>query len=392
MRQALLEHYEPMMIAGPLNRIIVLGFCYYVAGPIALQNLVAQGALVIKIERKPLGDPARYNFSSEIFNTLTHGQLSVGISDDAADRQLLNKLFEICDVIVDNRSVRAKEEDVMLSNFLHDENKNSPVIYCSIDGFPNSEINRLPGLDASAQACTGFAYSNCFSQNYPLKVGVPILDITTGLLAANYILANLHLLGRGSLLPPETKQVVRIAVSLAGTSVWLQANQFLEAMAGREYFRKGNQDKYAAPFSYYTAKDGLISIATVNENQFEKFCINILRDRGFYDRYPTIKKRVDDQDNFEQELNQILKRENREYWLSECKKYDIPAAPVLTVAQALEQNFVRGLIAYSQSGKPIVTPGVKHSLFSLGRPLPAPELNGNGEDVRSIMKTLHSKL
>ncbi len=60
MRRALLSRYQSEVLLGPLNGVIVLGFCYYVAGPIALQNLVGQGALVIKVERKPLGDPTRY--------------------------------------------------------------------------------------------------------------------------------------------------------------------------------------------------------------------------------------------------------------------------------------------------------------------------------------------
>lgn len=391
MKKALLKHYESAILPGPLNGKIVLGFCYYVAGPIVLQNLVGQGALVIKIERKPLGDPSRYVFSPAIFNTLAHGQLSVAVNyEEEADQTLLRRLFKIVDVIVDNRSIRAKENDQLLMRYLESSHKVTPVIYCSIDGFPNAKVNRMPGLDASAQACTGLAYTNCPTPNNPLKVGVPLLDITTGLLAANYILANLALLNQTSL-PPSTKQVIRIAVSLAGTSVWLQANQFLDAMVGNEYFRTGNRDRYAAPFSYYTTKDALISVATVNEAQFKKFCIHVLENPQFHARYSNVQERIQDQDAFERDLNNLLKNQDKEHWLEKCKKYDIPAAPVLTVSQALEQDFVKALITSSSDGTPLVTHGATHSLFQLPKPNPAPELDQDSESVKSVLK-IQSKL
>ncbi|AML49094.1 CoA-transferase [Coxiella burnetii] len=388
MRRALLSRYQSEVLLGPLNGVIVLGFCYYVAGPIALQNLVGQGALVIKVERKPLGDPTRYVSPPAIFNSLAHGQLSVAIDfNEEDDRKLLENLFEVVDVIVDNRSVKAKETDKLLTAYLDKPKKAHPLIYCSIDGFPDAKVNRMPGLDASAQAITGLAYTNCSSPNNPLKVGTPILDITTGLLAANYILANLYLLSQESL-PPETKQVIRIAVSLAGTSVWLQANQFLDALGGRgEYFREGNRDRYAAPFSYYQTKNGLISIATVNEDQFRKFCTNVLEQPEFHQRYPTIQIRIENQAAFDQDLNQILKNKNREYWLTKCKKYDVPAAPVLTVSQAAQQNFFKGLIKSTRDGMPVVTHGAANSLFPFKRSLPAPTLNRDHNDVEAALRS-----
>lgn len=383
MKEKLLNFYKQNISPGPLNGKIVIGFCYYVAGPIALQNLVGQGALVIKIEQKPIGDPSRYVFSPSIFNTLAHGQLSVAIDyKDKSDQTLLRSLLTVADVIVDNRSVRAKENDLFLNAYLENENKSSPVIYCSIDGFPNAKVNRMPGLDASAQACTGLPYTNCFNPDKPLKVGIPVLDITTGLLAANYILANLCLLSQAPL-PPSTKQVIRIAVSLAGTSVWLQANQYLDAMEGKEYFRTGNRDRYAAPFSYYTTKNGLISIASVNEDQFKRFCTNVLKNPEFHSRYPNIKYRIENQEAFERDLNELLIKENREHWLEKCKKHDIPAAPVLTISQALEQDFVKKNLITYQDEKPVVTHGVTNSLFTPVF-ISAPELNQDGEKIKSL--------
>ncbi|MCH9770490.1 MAG: CoA transferase [Gammaproteobacteria bacterium] len=383
MKKTLLSHYESNILKGPLNGIVVVGLCYYVAGPVALQNLVRQGALVIKVERKPLGDPSRYVFSPAIFNSLTYGQLSLAIdSDNEKDEELLEKLLNTADVIVDNRSVRAKENDKLLQLFLQSDKAN-PTIYCSIDGYPEAKTNRLPGLDAAAQACTGLAYSNCSSPNTPLKVGIAVLDKVTGLLATNYIMSNLYLLTQRTL-PSSTKNVINIAVSLVGTSAWLQTNQYLNAIEGHEYLRTGNKDNFAAPFSYYTAQDGLLSIATVNESQFKKFCTDVLKDPDFHNQYPTISQRIENQENFERDLNKKLKTKDRKYWLTECKKHQIPAAPVLTVSQALEQGFIRNLISSTTDGKPIITDGAEHTLFPLAEPLPAPKVDQDREGLFNV--------
>lgn len=390
-KKKLLEKYSSSTAVGPFKGKIVIGFCYYIAGPIALQQLVEQGMLVIKIEHKPTGDPTRGFFSQEIFNNFTRGQLSVAIDyKNSEDLLLLQQLLRIADVIVDNRSVRAKENDTQLTGFLASDKK-APVIHCSLDGFPDASHNRMPGLDASIQAYTGFAHTNCSAPNMPLKIGAPVLDFTTGLLAAHYICTNLFALTQSPCLSPETKQVLQITVSLAGTSVWLQAMQFLDTMSGDEYLRSGNKDRYAAPFSYYTTKNGLISIATVNEVQFETFCLNVLKNPMLHTRYPTIQQRIENQDDFEQALNTLLKANDTEYWLTECEKWGVPVAPVLRVSEALKMPFIQSMVGSTADGKPTITHGTKQSLFPTQALPPAPQLGQNTEDIRSLMQ-LNSKL
>lgn len=388
MKKELLDQYQSKLYPGPLKGTLVIGFCYYVAGPIALQSLVRQGALVIKIEAKPIGDPSRRVFSPSIFTSLTHGQLSIALDlQQSEDRQLLQTLLDITDVIVDNRSVEAQERDQLLQNYLKKSNKSTDKIYCTIDGFPNAKVYRMPGLDASIQAITGFAYSNCNSPSQPLKVGVPILDIVTGLLAAQHIISHLLFLSRNEL-PAAMKNVARIAVSLAGTSMWLQSNQLINALEGKEYFRIGNQDKFAAPFSYYTTSNGLISIATVNETQFKSFCFNVLEDKAFHEKYPTVEKRIECQSDFERELNELLVTKDREYWLDKCKTHRVPAEPVLTVSEAAQQSFVKELISYSTDQKPIITTGVFQSLFPLPKSnlAPAPALDQDHQSLAHVLK------
>ncbi|MBA2656824.1 MAG: CoA transferase [Tatlockia sp.] len=372
----LLKEYKQNILPGPLNGLVVLGFCYYVAGPIALQSLVSQGALVIKVEKTPLGDPSRNVFSHSYFNSLTFNQLSVAIDyDDEKDKQLLASLISIADAIVDNRSVRAKKNDKILNNHFFNANKQRPQIYCSINGYPNEEVNNSPALDASIQAATGLAYTNCESIEKPLKIGVPVLDQVTGLLASNYVISNLYFLSRFPTLPESAKKMIYISVSMAGVSMWLQAGQVIRALEkGEEIFRTGNQDQFAVPFSYYTAKNGLMSVATVNEEQFKRFCLFVLEDCDFHTNYSTVQIRLEKQAQFEKDLNARLITRDREYWCGLCKKLDIPASPVLTVSQAIEQDFFKEIIHSTVDGKNIVTQGVSHSFFEKSNPNSAPSL------------------
>jgi CoA:oxalate CoA-transferase len=385
MKEKLLTQYASHIISGPLNGVIVVGYCYYLAGPIALQNLARLGALVIKVEQ-PTGDPSRNVFSPPIFTSLTHGQLSVTVdSKQEKDQQFLQALLRTADVVVDNRSVDAQEGDKVLQNHLKMDKQN-PQIYCTINGFPNAKINRMPGLDASAQAITGFAYSNGSTTSGPLKVGVPVLDIVTGSLAVTHITAGLFFLEKNKL-PLEMKNMMRIEASLAGTSLWLQSGQVINAFEGRESVRRGNQDQFAAPFSYYTTKNGFISIATVNETQFENFCLHVLKNKDFHDKYPSVQTRIAFQDNFERELNDLLKVKDKEYWARECQIYKVPVSPVLTVSEAIQEPFfAKEIVGFSQDGKPIITTGITCSMFAPKREgyTPAPSVGQHSASLRRI--------
>jgi crotonobetainyl-CoA:carnitine CoA-transferase CaiB-like acyl-CoA transferase len=270
----------------------------------------------------------------------------------------------------------------------------APVIYCTISGFPNSSKYRFAGLDASAQAITGMAYTNCASKQQPMKVGFPVLDQVTGILAANQILANLLYLRRGDESTNELN-IIHISVSLIGTAIWLQVGQVIKALGGEEYFRTGNEDQFAAPFSYYTASDGLISIATVNEAQFSKFCSHVLGDPDFQKKFTTIRYRIDNQAQFESELNEKLKMKSRLYWSEKCAKHGIPSAPVLTVSESIENDFVKNeLISTKKGGAVIVSAGITNSIFRQMEYSSAPMLGQDKDKIKSavIDQTPRSRL
>ncbi|MCP4475992.1 MAG: CoA transferase [Gammaproteobacteria bacterium] len=396
-KSTLLEHYSAKLLPGPLNGLIVVGYSYYVAGPIAMQQLVNLGALVIKIEGKPLGDPTRQFLSEEMFNALNYGQLSVAINyKKPQDRQFMAKLLKEAHIILDNRSPKSKQNDLILQN--HFKQCGKRQIYCSINGFPQPDKYAFPAVDASVQAATGFPYTNCHGEDSPLKVGAPILDYTSGLLAVTYTLANLAFLNK-TLYPNIKHNIMRIRASLAGASIWFQTGQIIHALKGAEFFRSGNQDKFAAPFSYYTAKDGLISIATVNEKQFKRFCLYVLNDQKFHEQYPTIEIRIKKQAEFENALNDRLKTKNAAYSHKHCIEYHIPSSPVLKVKQVIKKDYVRPLLKQTTDGKSIVSPGINVSIADKPlsffnaksnqskNPFPAHPLNKDRDTIENLLNS-----
>jgi CoA:oxalate CoA-transferase len=114
-----------------------------------------------------------------------------------------------------------------------------------------------------------------------------------------------------------------------------------------------------------------MSVATVNEEQFKRFCLFVLEDSDFHAKYSTIQIRLANQDQFENDLNQRLMTKDREYWCERCKKLDLPASPVLTVSEAIQQDFFKEILHSSRDGKNIVTQGISHSFFSKNRPASA---------------------
>ncbi|MCP4476032.1 MAG: CoA transferase [Gammaproteobacteria bacterium] len=397
-KSTLLKHYGAKLIPGPLNGVIVVGYSYYVAGPIAMQQLVNLGALVIKIEGKPLGDPTRQFLSEEMFNALNYGQLSVAIDyKNPQDCQFMAQLLNQANIIMDNRSPSARQRDSTLKNHFKQSGKRQ--IYCTISGFPQPDKYPFPAVDASVQAATGFPYTNCHGEDTPLKVGAPILDYTSGLFAASYILAYRPFLDK-TLYPNIKYNTMHIRASLAGASIWFQTGQIINALKGMEFFRSGNEDRFAAPFSYYTTKDGMISIATVSNKQFKRLCLDILKDEKFREEYPTIKIRTSNkQMEFEKAFNDITKTQKTEYWIKKCAECHISSSPVLKVKQAITKGYVQPLLKQTTDGKSIISSGVNVliadkplSFFNTKsnqstKPFPAHKLNEDRSTIEHLLRS-----
>lgn len=371
---------------GPLNGILVVEIGQHVSGPLLGSRLARKGAFVIKIEKPGVGDPARNYMSKEIFNSINAGKVSIAI-DGKENKALFIDILKMADVIIDNRSPEAKENDEALNEFLDLQNKHQPVIFCSIVGYEGEENKHLLALDVAVQARTGMTHVNGAHPNQPLKVGFVVLDEVTAIEASDLIASHLFTLSRGKKVPKQHNQVIRLVVNMAGVSAYLMQGQILNCLTtNAEPSREGNRDNWLSPFSLYEAKNGLICIAIIDDSQFKRFCLGVLDNKEFLEKYSKLKMRMDKINEFEMALSNILKTKDARYWLDRCNKYKVPASFVNTVSQALQEPFFRNIISTTKSGIRIVGDPYVSSLYPRVVLEDAPSLNGGEEDVRLLVE------
>src|SRR3989338_6629822 len=165
---------------GPFNKTLVVEIGGNVSGPIASSELARKGSLVIKLEQKGMGDPARSYLPSKdkpnaIFTSLNAAKASIALSPE--EKEEYRSLLQLADVIIDNRSPDAKNRDEVLQHFLKDPAKPHPVIFCSIVGYDSKIFHYRSAWDTAVQAWSGMSSVNASTPNSPLKVGFTLIDI-----------------------------------------------------------------------------------------------------------------------------------------------------------------------------------------------------------------------
>ena len=260
----------------PLEGFRVLELTHVLAGPCATHHLRCLGAEVIKIERPGTGDPMRaLSMQPELdgvppgFRALNAGKKSVVI-DLATDegRAEVLRMAEGADVFVENfRPGVAKRlglgaEDIRALR--------PDIVYCSISGWGQSGPNSARGAyDHVIQAATGMmALQGGANDAAPVKVGFPVVDIATGISAAEAILAALIRRLRGDTAP------ITLDVSMVDSALALMSGPAASTLAtGKALDRVGNRGFVGSPGAEtFATSDGFISVAANTMGQFETLC------------------------------------------------------------------------------------------------------------------------
>lgn len=260
----------------PLEGFRVLDLTHVLAGPCATHHLRCMGAEVIKIERPGGGDPMRaLDMQPELegltpgFRALNVGKKSVVIDLGKKEgRDSVLRLAETCDVFVENfrpgvaRRLGLGPED--LSAVRPD------IIYCSISGWGQVGPNSGRGAyDHVIQAATGMmALQGSGPDNPPIKVGFPVIDIATGMSAAEAILAAVIRRLRGDTAP------IALDVSMVDCALALMSGSAATTIAtGKAPTRVGNRGFVGSPGAEtFATSDGHISVAANTMGQFATLC------------------------------------------------------------------------------------------------------------------------
>lgn len=269
------------MLAGALKGIRVVDLSRILAGPWCTQNLADLGAEVIKVERPVAGDDTRQwgppyletesgESMSAYFMCCNRNKKSICLDfKHAPDRERLLELIRGADVLVENYRVGTlKQYGLDYESVRH---INPRLVYASITGYGQTgPKSARPGYDYIFQGLGGLMSYTGHADGEPgagpLRTGVAVVDITTGMYATSAILAALfqrHGTGQGTWLD----------LALFDVAVAMNANQAANYLiSGENPARSGNAHPNLAPYEVFRASDGYLILAIGNDTQFARFC------------------------------------------------------------------------------------------------------------------------
>ncbi len=355
------------MTSGPLTGIRVVDLSRVLGGPYCTQVLADYGADIIKIE-PPQGDETRVwgppfkDGLSAYFSGANRNKRSIGIDVGKPEgRTVVLKLLESADVLVHNFKSGTLEKwglgyDQVLQALF------PKLVLCHVTGFgADGPLGGHPGYDAVVQAMTGLMSINGDPGNGPVRMGTPVVDIGTGLIACNAILAALIERGRSGL-------GQKIEVPLYDCAISMLHPQAANAlMSGKIPVATGNGHPNIVPYDMFETRTGKIYLAVGNNGQFAKLCAVLKRpdiavDARFVDNAARIAHRRELGELLTQCLAE-LEAETLEHMLLNA---GVPTGVVRNVSEALahphtiHRNMVVKMGNYSGTGIPALfgrTPG-----------------------------------
>ena len=334
--------------AAPLSGVRVLDLSRVLAGPWATQLLADLGAEVIKIERPGAGDDTRHwgpPFTTRTdgapgdaayFLCANRGKQSVALdiaSPEGAD--IIRRMAADTDVVVEN----FKTGGLKKYGLDHDSLKavNPKLVYCSITGFGQTGPRaHQAGYDYMIQAMGGLmsitGQPDGAPGAEPMKVGVAVADLFTGLYASNAILAALHA-------ARETGEGRHIDIALFDVQAAMLANQATNwFVSGVAPTRMGNAHPNLSPYQPFPCSDGMVVIAVGNDGQFRSLCTALGEpDLGTDERFAANAGRVANRDQLGPILSALTGPLTMAALMKRLQDAGVPCGPVNTVDQVFAE-------------------------------------------------------
>lgn len=329
-------------MSGSLTGLRVLDLSRVLAGPWAAQTLGDLGAEVIKIERPGSGDDTRgwgppyvtgADGSSELsayFLSANRNKQSLAIDIASADgQQLIRELVAESDVLLENFKVGGLKKYGLDYDSLKPINPG--LIYCSITGFgQDGPYASRPGYDFLIQAMGGLMSVTGQPDGAPgagpVKVGVALTDIMTGLYATIGILSALNHRQR-------TGEGQYVETGLLDVQVATLANQAMNYLvSGQAPRRMGNAHPNIVPYEAFPTADGDMVLTVGNDDQFARLCEVLGHPEWSADeRYSTNRARVANRQDLVPKLRQATVMRPTKDWIRDLEKARVPCGPVNTL-------------------------------------------------------------
>ncbi len=383
-----------------LQGIRVLDLSRILAGPWATQLLGDLGAEIIKVEKPDVGDDTRswgppyaegknsdsgktaaYNFCTN----RNKRSITLDFTTEAG-REIVCELIKASDILVENYAVGGLTKYGL--DYETVKTLNPKLIYCSITGFGQTgPWAKKKGYDFLIQGLGGLmsitGKPDAEPGGGPMKVGVALADILTGMYASTSILAALRYRDR-------TGEGQHIDLSLLDVQVSVLANQAMNYFYGNTVpTRLGNAHPNVVPYRDFKTKDGFIIIAVGNDTQFTKLvkCLgsNELADKKFSTNAARVKHRA----AIESLIEEITLQDTSSVWVDKLESLGVPCGPINDLDSVFthEQIQDRGMtikVDHKEFGSlNLVGNPIKLSKTPVRYDLPPPSLGEHTDEVLS---------
>lgn len=340
-------------MSGPLAHIRVLDLSRVLAGPWAGQTLADLGADVVKIERPGCGDDTRHwgppylkaadgtpSGEAAYFLSANRGKRSVCVDFTRPEGQaIVRALAAQSDVLLENFKVGGLAQYGLDAASLRALNPR--LVYCSVTGFGQDGPYRdLPGYDFMIQGMGGLmsltGQPDATPGGGPVKVGVALADVLTGLYASIGVLAALAHRERSG-------EGQHVDLALLDVQVATLANQAMNFLTtGEAPQRLGNAHPNIVPYQTFATADGHLILAVGNDAQFARCCTVLgCAPLAADARFATNRARVAHRSELVAQLAERFVTRPRDAWLAALANANVPCGPINTLDQVFADAQVR---------------------------------------------------
>ncbi len=328
---------------GALAGLKVVELTNVMAGPVAGLMLADMGADVIKVERLPGGDdtrratPPEINGESCAFMIVNRNKRGIAVDLKKPEGvDVVLRLIAKADVVLEN--FRPGTMEKLGLDYASLKARNPAIIYCKITGFgPTGPYAQRAGYDLIAQGMSGImSLTGEGPGRQPVKVGVPIGDVTAGILASNGVLAayiERLRTGEGQYLDTSLYEAAIIY------TYWQAAMAFA---TGESAGPMGSAHPVAAPYQAIPTQDGWVNIGAVSQATWEKLAQAIgLPGLVTDERFATNGGRMKNRDELISIISQAMGSNGTDYWVDRFEQAGVPAGPVRKMREMLDDPQTR---------------------------------------------------
>jgi formyl-CoA transferase len=345
-----------------LERFTVLDLTRVRSGPTAVRQLADWGADVIKIETPPHlepGDPAGGPRNGPDFQNLHRNKRSITLNlKEKEGLAVLRRMVAKADVVVENFRPNVKER--LGIDYAALRKINPRIVYASISGFgQDGPYRERPGFDQIAQGMGGLMSITGLPGQGPVRVGIPVADLTAGLFCALGIMAAL-------LEREQSGEGQWIQTSLLQAQIFMLDFQAARWLIKHEVpGQAGNNHPTSIPTGVFTTSDGHINLACAGQKIWERFCQAVdaqwLADSP---SYATAAARLKNRDALNAEIDKLLAGRTSADWVAALNEAGVPCGPIYSI----DQVFADPQVAHLGIAQSVVKPNGE-TLNVVGQPV-----------------------